>query len=264
MISITTAELNALLAAFLWPLGRILALIASAPVTGNPSVPLRIRIGLALMITLAVAPALAPLPPVDPGSGAGLLILAQQVVIGLAMGFAMRIVFAAVEMAGELAGLQMGLGFATFFDPQNAGDIPIVGSFLSLIVTLAFLAVDGHLEMIGLLVQSFIALPIGAGGMAAPALITLAQWGGEIFFASLLLSLPLLAALLITNLALGILTRAAPQLNIFAVGFPLTLAIGMLVLALALPYFAPLLERMVHDGLQMMLQIAERSRINPP
>lgn len=264
MISIASAELNALLAAFLWPLSRILALIASAPVTGNPSVPLWIRIGLALMITLAIAPGLGPLPQADPGSGAGLLILAQQVVIGLAMGLTMRIVFAAVEMAGELAGLQMGLGFATFIDPQNTGNIPVLGSFLSLIVTLAFIAMDGHLEMIAMLAQSFTALPIGAGGMAAPALKTLAHWGGEIFRASLLLSLPLLAALLITNLALGILTRAAPQLNIFAVGFPLTLAIGMLVLALALPYFAPLLERMIHDGLQMMLQIAELSRINPP
>jgi flagellar biosynthetic protein FliR len=263
MISITSAELNALLAAFLWPLSRILALIASAPVLGNPSVPLQTKIGIALTITLAVAPTLGPLPQVDPGSEAGLLVLVQQVIIGVAMGFAMRVVFAAVEMAGELAGLQMGLGFATFFDPQNTGDIPIIGSFLSLLVTLAFLAIDGHLKMIALLSQSFTALPISTDGIAAPGLRTLAHWGGEIFLAGLLLALPLLAALLITNLALGILTRAAPQLNIFAVGFPLTLAIGLLALTLAMPYFAPLLERMIQDGLQMMPQIAERLRINP-
>ncbi|OGT70853.1 MAG: flagellar biosynthetic protein FliR [Gammaproteobacteria bacterium RIFCSPLOWO2_02_FULL_56_15] len=263
MISITTAELNALLAAFLWPLTRVLALIASAPVLGNPSVPLRVKIGLALVITLAVAPTLGPMPQVDPGSLAGLLILAQQVIIGLAMGFAMRIVFVAVEMAGELAGLQMGLGFATFFDPQNAGHVPVVGRFLGLIAILFFLAVNGHLQMVSLLSQSFSALPIGAEASATTGLRALVSWGGEIFVAGLLLSLPLLAALLITNLALGILTRAAPQLNIFAVGFPLTLAIGLLVMGLALPYFAPVLERMMQNGLQMMLQIAELSRINP-
>lgn len=263
VISFTAAELNALLAAFLWPLARVLALIASAPALGNPGVPLRVRIGLALMITLAVAPALGPMPQADAGSLAGLLILAQQVVIGLAMGLAIRIVFVAVEMAGELAGLQMGLGFATFFDPQNAGHIPVVGQFLGLLATLVFLSLNGHLQMISLLSQSFSALPISGDGIAAPGVRTLAFFGGEIFAAGLLLSLPLLSALLITNLALGILTRAAPQLNIFAVGFPLTLAIGLLVLGLALPYFTPVLEHVIRDGLQMMLQIAELSRIGP-
>jgi flagellar biosynthetic protein FliR len=203
------------------------------------------------------------MPQVEPGSQAGVLILAQQVVIGLAMGFTMRIVFTAVEMAGELVGLQMGLGFATFFDPENAGDIPVVGQFLGLIATLFFLVLNGHLQMISLLSQSFSALPISGDGIAAAGFTTLVHWGGEIFAAGLLLSLPLLAALLITNLALGILSRAAPQLNIFAVGFPLTLAIGLLVLGLALPYFAPILERMIQEALQMMLQITAHFRANP-
>ena len=264
MISITTAELNALLAAFLWPLTRVLALVASAPVLGNPSVPLRVRLGLAVMITLIVAPTLGPMPQVEPGSHAGLLILAQQIVIGLALGFAMRVVFVAVEMAGELVGLQMGLGFATFFDPENAGDIPVVGKFLGLVATLFFLTLNGHLQMISLLSQSFSALPISGAALAATGFRSLVSWGGEIFAAGLLLALPLLAALLITNLALGILTRAAPQLNIFTVGFPLTLAIGLLVLGLALPYLAPVLERMIQDGLQMMPHIAEHLRTNPP
>ncbi len=263
VISITTAELNALLAAFLWPLSRILALVASAPVLGNPSVPLRVRLGLALAITFIVAPTLGPMPQVEPGSQAGLLILAQQIVIGLAMGFTMRVVFVAVEMAGELIGLQMGLGFATFFDPVNAGDIPVVGRFLGLVATLFFLACNGHLEMISLLSQSFGALPISGASVAATGFRALASWGSEIFAAGLLLALPLLAALLITNLALGILTRAAPQLNIFTVGFPLTLAIGLLVLGLVLPYFAPVLERMIQDGLRMMLQLAGYFRPNP-
>ena len=176
----------------------------------------------------------------------------------------MRIVFVAVEMAGELVGLQMGLGFATFFDSENAGHIPVVGQFLGLVATLFFLTLNGHLQMISLLSQSFSALPISGAALAATGFRTLVSWGGEIFAAGLLLALPLLAALLITNLALGILTRAAPQLNIFTVGFPLTLAIGLLVLGLALPYLAPVLERMIQDGLQMMPHIAEHLRTNPP
>ena len=261
MISITTTELNTLLSAFLWPLTRILALVASAPALGNPSIPMRVRIGLALAITLCVAPTLGPMPQMEPGSQAGLLILAQQVVIGLALGFTMRIVFVAVEMAGELAGLQMGLGFATFFDPQNAGHIPVVGQFLGLIATLAFLVLNGHLQMIALLSQSFSTLPISGEAIAGMGLKAVVAWGGEIFAVGLLLSLPVLAALLIANLALGILTRAAPQLNMFAVGFPVTLAIGLLVLGLALPYIVPVLERTIREGLQMMPQITDHFHV---
>ena len=259
MISVTTAQLNAWLAAFAWPLARILALIASAPVIGNPSVPASIKIGLGLLIAVLVAPLVPSPADISPASANGLLILAQQVLIGLAMGFAMQIVFHAVEMAGEFVGLQMGLGFATLYDASVPGMIPVVGQFLGIVVSLAFLAVDGHLLLVSALVESFQVLPL-APLSAPPGLRALAQWGGSIFSFGLALSLPLLAALLITNLALGVLTRAAPQLNIFAVGFPLTILIGFLGLALALPYFAPTLERMFADGLAQMLRLAAALR----
>lgn len=259
MISVTTAQLNAWLAAFAWPLARILALVASAPVIGNPSVPASVKIGLGLLITVLVAP-LVPSPPgIDPASASGLLILAQQVLIGLAMGFAMHVVFHAAQLAGELIGLQMGLGFATLYDASVPGFIPIIGQYLGLVVSLAFLAVDGHLLLVSALVESFQVLPLTP--LSAPSgLRALVEWGGSIFSYSLALSLPLLAALLITNLALGALTRAAPQLNIFAVGFPLTILVGILVLALSLPYFAPALERLFMDGLAAMLRLAAALR----
>ncbi len=263
MISITTAEFNVLLTAFLWPLTRILALIASAPILGNPGVPLQVKIGLAFMITVAVAPTLGPMPPVELSSPAGLLIMAQQIAIGMAMGLSIRIVFVAVEMAGELIGLQMGLGFATFFNPQTKGFTPVIGQFLGLLTALTFLAFDGHLQVISLLSESFRTLPVSGDVLAANGFRILADWGGKIFAAGLLLSLPPMAALLITNLCLGILARAAPQLNIFAIGFPITLVIGMLTLALALPYFSPVLERLFLDGLQMMLQIVSQLRASP-
>lgn len=253
MITISSAELDALLAAFIWPFSRILALIASTPVLGNPSTPRQIKVGLAIMLTLVVAPSLGPMPVIDPGSAEGLLILSQQVIIGLAMGFAIRIVFVAIDMAGELIGLQMGLGFATFFDPQNSGQTPVIARFIGIIATLAFLATDGHLQVISQLVQSFSTLPVGPHGISASGFQALAQWGREIFHTGLRLSLPVVAALLIANLALGILTRAAPQLNIFAVGFPVTLSIGLLMLAVTIPSFLPVFNDLARDGLNMML-----------
>jgi len=255
MISVTTAQLNAWLAAFAWPLARILALIASAPVIGNPNLPASVKIGLGLLLTILVAPMLPPPPALDPASATGLLILAQQVLIGLAMGFAMQVVFWAADLAGSVIGLQMGLGFATMYDASAAGSIPVIGQFLSIVVSLAFLAIDGHLLLLSALVESFRILPLAA--LTAPSgLRTLAEWGGGIFSFGLALSLPLLAALLITNIALAVLTRAAPQLNIFAVGFPMTILMGMVALYLVLPYLAPTLQRLLMDGLAAMPRTA--------
>ena len=256
MLTVTSAQLMAWLTAFIWPLFRIAALIASAPVFGNPGFPRSAKMGLIVAITLVVSPVLGPMPDVDPGSAAGFLILAQQVVIGLAMGLAMRVVFVAVEMAGSMIGLQMGLGFATFFDPINSAQVPVIAQFLGILFSLVFLALNGHLLMIEALVESFQVFPIAAQPMSPLGFKTLVDWGSEIFRAGLLLALPVIAALLIANLSIGIMTRAAPQLNIFAVGFPITLAAGFLMLFVTLPYMVPIFERMMLDGLQMMLQIA--------
>jgi len=260
MISVTTAQLNAWLAAFAWPLARILALFASAPIIGNPSLPVQIKIGLAFLMTILVAPLLPPPPDIDPASAMGLLILAQQMLIGLAMGFAMQIVFHATEMAGEFIGLQMGLGFATLYDASIPGFIPVLGQFMGVVASLTFLAIDGHLLLLSSIVGSFDALPIAAHS-ASSGLRSLVEWAGVIFSYALTLSLPLMAALLITNLALGVLTRAAPQLNIFAVGFPVTILMGFLVLVLSLPYFAPVLEQLFRDGFDTMFRLAGALRV---
>ena len=259
MISITSAQLDAWLAALLFPLARILAMISSSPVLGNKQVPVRVKIGLSMLLTLIIAPTLSDLPQVAVGSPQGLLILVQQIIIGVAMGFTIRLIFTAVEMAGELAGLQMGLGFASFYDPINATHTPIIAQWLGIVAALAFLALNGHLYMLAGLAESFQTLPIG-NMISSKGLYGVASWGGSIFAYALQLSLPLLAALLITNLALGILTRAAPQLNLFAVGFPITLAIGLLVLSFSLPYFAPLLDRLVQEGMGTMLNLTKQGQ----
>lgn len=256
MLSFTSSQWSAWISAFIFPLTRILALVASAPVLGNKEVPAQVKIGLSVLITVIVAPNLDIAPGIDPGSATGLFIMLQQMLVGLAMGFAMRIVFSAVEMCGELAGLQMGLGFASFYDPQNASFSPVLAQFLGIIASLAFLSMNAHLYMLAALAESFHSFPVSAAEPSAIGLHTLAVWTGSIFIYALQLSLPLLGALLITNLALGILTRSAPQLNLFAVGFPITLAIGFLTLALSLPAFAPVLEHMINAGIDDMRRVS--------
>ncbi len=262
MITLTSVELNTWIAALLWPLTRILGLIAVAPVFGNTSVPVQVKIGIGVMLTLIVAPTLPALPTVDPMSLPGLLILVQQLIIGLGMGFAMRIIFAGVEMAGTITGMTMGLSFASFFDPQSQGQSNFISQFMALLATLAFLAVNGHLLLLSVLAHSFSTLPISTSPMGAQIFKQMADWGGIIFSAGVQLSLPMVAALLITNIALGILTRAAPQLNLFGIGFPITLTIGFVVIGLALPYLTTPLERLFQQGIEMSGQIvAPSSRV---
>lgn len=258
MINFTSMQLEAWLAAFIFPLARILALVASAPVIGNKQVPIRVKVGFAMLVTFLIAPTLSIPPDIEASSGPGLFILLQQILVGLAMGFAMRLVFTAIDMAGDIMGMQMGLGFASFYDPLNFTNTQVIAQFLGMLAALAFLSMNGHLYMLSTLAESFQAFPISTNIPSAHAMQTLALWGGSIFAHALRLSLPLIAALLITNLALGILTRSAPQLNIFAIGFPITLVVGFATLMLSLPYFAPLLEIFMQTGQDTMLRIAQQ------
>ena len=257
MFTFTSTELNVLVASLLWPLSRVLGLIATAPLFGNVSVPIQAKIGLGVMFTLILAPLVPSLPLVDPLSFKGLLILTQQIIVGLGMGFVMRIVFAAVEMAGEIISMTMGLSFATFFDPQSQGQSTAISQFLALLITMVFLSINGHLLMLSVLVDSFITLPITAAPLGGNMFHELADWGGKIFNAGVQLSLPVIAALLITNIALGILTRASPQLNLFGIGFPITLSVGFIVIALTLPYLSVPVERLFQDGFERMKKISQ-------
>lgn len=256
MITLSTADINLWIAGLLWPLTRILGLIAAAPLFGNGSVPPTVKVALGVLLALIIAPTVPALPGADPLSLAGLLILLQEALVGLAMGFSMRIVFAAVEMAGEIGSLTMGLGFATFFDPNTQGRSSAISQFLALVATMAFLASNTHLVLLAALAESFSSLPVSAQPLYGGGFKQLADWGGKIFSTGVQLSLPIVAALLITNVALGILTRAAPALNLFGIGFPITLGVGLLVLAMSLPYLATPLQQLFLDGM-------ERTRLMP-
>lgn len=256
MISLNSALLQAWVIGLLWPLTRVLGVIAIAPILGHQSVPSRVKLGLGILITLVIMPALPPMPVFDILSIKGLFLLVQQLIIGLAIGFSMRLVFAAIEFAGYMIGMAMGLGFATFFDPQTRGQSTAISQFLLILGMLIFLSLDGHLLFITTLVQSFVTMPIGESGVSIDAM-KIALWGETIFSAGLLLAMPVIAALLVTNMALGILTRTAPQLNLFGIGFPITISIGFIVLALSLPNMLNPIEHLIGLGAQHMLDVAK-------
>ncbi|MGE5467355.1 MAG: flagellar biosynthetic protein FliR [Ignavibacteria bacterium] len=252
MISVSSAQLDLWLATLMFPLARVLALIAFAPVFSNIALPERIKVVLGVAITLAIVPALPPMPSIPAGSWAGLLVLGEQIVIGMMMGFALRIAFAAVDVAGQLIGLQMGLSFAVFYDPTTSSQAPVVSEFLALLATLIFLALNGHLLMLSLLAQSFTLLPVSTTPFAAKGFTLLLAWATTMFAAGVLLALPLIAALLIANIAMGVLSRVAPQLNLFAIGFPVTIFAGFAVIVISLPYFAAALERLFDQSFMAM------------
>ncbi|WP_342119111.1 flagellar biosynthetic protein FliR [Pseudoduganella sp. OTU4001] len=255
MLVVTTAELNAWIAALLWPTARILALIAASPIFGNARIPMRVKVALGVLMAIVVSPGVPAMPALDPAGWAGLSVLAREIVIGAGMGFAMRLIFAAVEMAGEISSLTMGLGFASFFDPMSQGRSSAVSQFLVWVVTLAVLAVNAHLVLLEALAESFFTLPVAAISFNNDGFWVLALWGAKIFSAGLQLSLPIVAALLITNVALGILTRAAPQLNLFGIGFPITLGVGFLTLTMTLPYMAMPVQTLVNQGIEKARQL---------
>ena len=253
MISFTSAELNAWIATFFFPLARILALLAAAPPFNNAGLTTRVRLVLGLTIAVAIAPTLPPMPAIEPASGLGLLILAQQMIIGLAMGFALRLVFSAVDLAGMMISTQMGLGFATAYDPQSASQTPVVSEFIGLLALLMFLSIDGHLMVISTLVQSFTFLPVKLLAISEASWLNIASAGGIIFSAGVMLALPAVTALLITNVALGVLGRVAPQLNLIVIGFPVTILLGFIALYVGMSYLAAPLQQLFEHGLRSML-----------
>jgi flagellar biosynthetic protein FliR len=258
-LSVSSAQLDAWLAAFAFPLVRLLGLMMSAPVFSNRGMPTRVRLVAGLGIALAILPAAPPMPDIAPGSGIGLLILGEQVFIGVAIGFVVRVVFAAIDLAGSFIGMQMGLSFALFFDPNSGGQSAVLADFMSMVAVLLFLALDGHLVMIELLLRSFEWLPVGAG-LRGEGWGLIPRYGVVIFSTGLLLALPLLAVMLVTNTALGVLTRAAPQLNLFAIGFPVTMTAGFFALILLMSNFGPVAQNIFERGFEMVPALLEALR----
>jgi len=249
MISFTEAEVLAWITPLLWPFLRALALFSSLPLLGTRTVPARVRVGLAALVAIAAQASLPAMPQVALDSVAAFMLVLQQLLIGISLGFAVRLVFAAIELAGEIVGLQMGLNFAGFFDPLTASQTTATSRFFGAIVGLLFIVINGHLLIIAALVSSFNAFPVSDQPFAFLQQARPHEWGAMIFSTGLWIALPMLAMLTFVNLVLGVISRVAAQINIFAIGFPITLGVGLVGILLTLPLmqqpFTMALERML-------------------
>lgn len=254
MLTFDSSQLMLWLSQFFWPMVRVLALIATAPILSERSVSRKVKVGLAFMITWLLVPLLPP-SQVTLFSVGGLWLLIQQMLIGIALGFTMQFAFAAVRTAGEVIGLQMGLSFATFFDPGSRLNMPVLARFLDMLAMLLFLSFNGHLWLISLLADSFHTLPIGGEPLNANAFLALTKAGGLIFLNGMMLALPLITLLLTLNMALGLLNRVSPQLSVFAIGFPITLSIGILTMGILMPLLAPFCEHLFSEVFDLLSDI---------
>lgn len=235
MITLTEAQLLAWVTPVLWPFLRVLALLQVLPVLGQRPVPQRVRVGLAMLVALAAQASVPATAPVALDTPLAFALVAQQLVIGIALGFSVRVVFAAVEFAGEVAGLQMGMNFAGFFDPLLASQSTAVSRFFSVLVAFLFVTMNGHLLVLDAVVQSLTAFPVSPEPFAFVREARPHQWGAQVFALGLWIALPIIAVMLFINLTLGVIARVAPQANIFAIGFPITMGVGLVALMAMLP-----------------------------
>ncbi len=249
MLTFTEAQVMAWVSPILWPFLRMLALFTLAPVISRRNVPLRARVGLAFLIAVCAQASLPEMPVIELGSSEAVLVVIQQVLIGVTIGFAARLVFAAIELAGELIGLQMGLNYAGFFDPGSGTQGTTVSRFFGTTVSWLFIIINGHLLLIMALVQSFHVFPVGPEPFAFLRALQPQVWGAEIFKLGLWIALPIMTMLLFVNLVLGIISRVSQQMNIFAIGFPITVGTGLVGMLLTLPLmqapFVMVLEQML-------------------
>ena len=251
-MNFTGVELTSWLATLLWPFMRIGAMFAAVPIFSSRSVPVRIRVLLAFLISWMLIPVIPEPPAVELISAQALLISINQVLIGVAMGFILQLVFAAFIIAGQSIAMAMGLGFASMIDPQNGMQVPVISQAFLIMATLIFLALNGHLLLIEVLANSFHNLPVGMLVPSRDGLWQLVTWGSNMFAGGMLIALPAVAALLLVNLAFGVTTRAAPQLNIFAVGFPIMIMVGLAFLILTLPTITTHLSRLLLEAFDLI------------
>tara|TARA_B110000879_G_scaffold88086_1_gene121131 strand:- start:225 stop:998 length:774 start_codon:yes stop_codon:yes gene_type:complete len=244
-------DVLALLYTFLWPMTRISACLIATPIFSSMSVNTRLRVSLAMVLTILIYP-LHDWPIVDVLSGAGLMLFLEQVVIGVMMGLILQIVFAAVSAAGEFISLSMGLGFAMMVDPNSGVQTPVISQFLVVLATLVFVSIGGHLILLELLLDSFRLWPIGEPQLEMAMVWDLLQWSALLFTGAAMIALPAMVVLLLANSAMGVVSRAAPSLNVFAVGFPLTLLMGIGVLIVLLPSFMGNIQNLWFEAFQQI------------
>lgn len=251
-LEISIGSLLDQVARHIWPFIRIGAFVMVMPVIGGSFVPQRVRLILAMALTLVIAPVLPSLPSVDILSIAGMTLMFQEIATGVAMGFAVQLIFDAIALGGQVISMSMGLGFAVFVDRQRGVNIPVLGQLFLMLGMLIFLSLDGHLALIQMLADSFHILPMSAGGLGQAQLSSLLEWSAQLFIVAMNIALPAITALIVVNLAFGVMSRAAPTLNLFAVGFPVAMLLGFAAIFLSMESLTANVSRSLEDALRML------------
>ncbi|ARN75422.1 flagellar biosynthetic protein FliR [Oceanicoccus sagamiensis] len=252
MFALESALISGWMSSVLWPFFRIGGFFLAAPIFGTQLVPARTRIVLAFLVTMILVPNLPAMPEMDALSIPSFIIVAQQLLIGIAMGFSMQLLLQLFVVGGQIIAMHMALGFASMVDPSNGVTVTVLSQLHLMLVTLLFVSMNGHLAMIDVMVESFYALPVGGMFISDNMLMELAGRASWMFSSALLLALPAIASLMVINYSLGIVTRAAPQLNIFALGFPSMLIIGLIIIYIILQGYVPLFDRFTREALDLM------------
>lgn len=255
MLNVLETDLLYWLSQYFLPLIRLAAFFMAAPIFGTKIVSTRIRLVLSLTITILIAPLLPPSPILSAISVSMIIIIFQQILIGIALGFTFQIVFQLFVLAGQYIAMKLGLGFAAMNDPSSGVSVTIVSQFYLMTTTLLFLSFNGHLMLIKILVESFTTMPVDAVGMSTDSLYRIVLLGGWMFGSALVISLPALTALLVVNIAFGVMSRSAPQMNIFAVGFPITLLFGLIIMWVGFSAFLTSFELFVDEGMAFAMTL---------
>jgi flagellar biosynthesis protein FliR len=236
-MEVTELIINQYIADFILPFSRISALVMTMIGFGAKTIPGRIKLFLCLSVTIAVMPAIPPSKVIDLLSFHTAILLGQQMIIGIMLGFVTVMVVNTFTLAGQIIAMQSGLGFASLIDPASGMNVPAIGQFFLILSSLLFWAMDGHLAYLQFIVASFDTLPIPTEHLSAIKYKEIVEWGSWMFATALSLSLAPITAMLLINFAFGVMTRAAPQLNIFAIGFPITMMSGLLIMWLTFGNF---------------------------
>lgn len=255
MLELTDTQIGTWVATFILPLFRVTAVLMTMPILGTKMLPARIRLYAAMAITVVIVPGLPPLPEIDPLSLRGVLLCAEQVIVGALFGLALQMLFQAFVVAGQVIAVQMGMAFASMMDPANGVNVAVVSQFMTMLVSVLFLVMNGHLVVFEVLTESFTTLPVGNALMVSHfwEMAGRLSW---VLGAGLLLVLPAITALLVVNIAFGVMTRAAPQLNIFSIGFPLTLVLGLVIFWITLADILSHYQLLASEALQWLRELA--------
>lgn len=255
MFEVSVPQIYAWIAQYFFPFCRVAAFFMMLPVLSTQLVPQRIRLGLAMATTLLIAPLLDPMPPVELLSLSALLIILQQIMIGLALGFIVQILFQIFVIGGQAVAMQNGLGFATLVDPVNGISVASISQVYLMTVNLLFFAFNGHLAVIHLLADSFRTLPVSDIGIVMDRYFDMVNLGSWMFTGALMVAMPSTIALLVVNIAFGVIARVAPQMNIIAVGFPFTMVMGLIIIWLTLANVLPQYENLSEEALRFMSEL---------